>query len=77
MKTSISHTLKEQPPLEGKRHPKKQKYLHTRQPWSLYFLRAVLLVVAIAMLITGVCNGEVRIVFQKAVNICLECIGIG
>ena len=29
------------------------------------------------MIILGISNGEVGIMFKKAVSICLECIGIG
>lgn len=44
---------------------------------KIWLLRALLFVAAVAMIIVGVANGETRTVLQKAVNICLECIGIG
>lgn len=44
---------------------------------KMWLLRALLLVAAVAMIIIGVANGEAQTVLQKAVNICLECIGIG
>ncbi len=37
----------------------------------------LLLVVGVAFLAIGVWRGEVEIVFRKAVNICMECIGLG
>lgn len=40
-------------------------------------LRVVLLVLAIAGIVLGAMNGEVRTVVTKAINVCLECIGIG
>ena len=36
-----------------------------------------LLVVGIAFLAIGVWRGEIEIIFRKAVNICMECIGLG
>lgn len=33
--------------------------------------------IGILFIIIGVVNGEGAVVFQKAIRICLECIGIG
>lgn len=40
-------------------------------------LRIFLLLLAAALLAAGVCNGGMRDVWVKAVNICTECIGLG
>ena len=37
----------------------------------------VLLIVAIIFIVIGLINQEYLIVLKKAVNICLECIGVG
>lgn len=34
-------------------------------------------VLGLMMLIFGVCRGEMSVVLEKAVQICMECIGIG
>ena len=39
--------------------------------------QAVVLCVAAAMIVYGVSRGEAAIILNKAVNICLECIGLG
>lgn len=44
---------------------------------KLWLLRVFILVAAVLMMIVGIFNGEHHTVLQKAVNICLECIGIG
>ena len=40
-------------------------------------LQLALLSLAIGMIVFGIYRGEVATVFTKAVNICLECIGLG
>ena len=40
-------------------------------------LRAVLLILACALVVAGVFNGSARDVFGKAVKICTECVGLG
>lgn len=34
-------------------------------------------ITGVLMMGYGICRGEVEVVFMKAINICLECIGIG
>lgn len=41
------------------------------------YLSSFVLLLAIAFLCLGVQRGEIAIVLNKAVNICLECIGLG
>lgn len=40
-------------------------------------LRVGLLCAAAATMVYGISRGEVAIVLKKAVNLCLECIGLG
>lgn len=41
------------------------------------FVRYSILFIAVAIFIIGILNQEYEAVFNKAVKICLECIGIG
>lgn len=40
-------------------------------------VRILLLLLSIAMMGIGLANKEMQTVFLKAVNLCMECIGIG
>lgn len=37
----------------------------------------VLIATAVALIVAGTLSGEAQLVLTKAVNICMECIGIG
>lgn len=41
------------------------------------WIALVLLLMGAAFMAFGIWRGEMAVVFQKAINICLECIGIG
>ena len=43
----------------------------------LWVARIIVCAAAVAFIIHGVNRGEVAIVLKKAINICLECIGLG
>ena len=40
-------------------------------------VKYIVLLAAAAFLIVGIQHGDTQVVLQKAVNICLECIGVG
>lgn len=40
-------------------------------------LSIIIIVISIAMIYYGYNNGEVKVVLDKAIRICMECIGIG
>jgi hypothetical protein len=42
-----------------------------------YRIRILLLAISILFIASGIYRGEVQKVLLKAINICLECIGIG
>ena len=50
---------------------------NTSRASKLNIVRAALLVIAAAFIAYGVSRGEMAVVLKKAVNICLECIGLG
>lgn len=41
------------------------------------YLSYIVLVIGICLIVFGIASNEVSVVLKKAVNICLECIGIG
>lgn len=52
---------------------------HTQKSKNLRLLivRSCIILVAVGLIIHGVINGGLSDVFQKAINICTECIGLG
>lgn len=42
-----------------------------------WIIQIIILFLAVWMMAYGVYRGEVSIVLNKAINICLECIGLG
>lgn len=50
--------------------------MRNKESW-LAALRILLLCTAAVFLFIGISRGEVGIVLKKAVNLCLECIGLG
>lgn len=44
---------------------------------KLLIIRLLIIFICIGMIVAGVINGEITVVYRKAVIICLECIGIG
>lgn len=45
--------------------------------FKLNLIRATVAICAAAAVITGVTQGEAASVYQKAIRICMECIGLG
>ena len=45
--------------------------------WKRYCFGAIVLVTGAVLMVIGIKNGEMVVVLQKAVQICMECIGIG
>ncbi|HBQ85012.1 MAG TPA: thioredoxin [Syntrophomonas sp.] len=43
----------------------------------IHYRGLLLLLTGVVMMVMGIYRGEVTVVFSKAINICLECIGIG
>lgn len=40
-------------------------------------IQLTILLAGAVMIVYGVCRGETSVVLNKAVNVCLECIGLG
>ena len=42
-----------------------------------YFKGGIILLFSLLLVAAGIIRGEMIVIFTKAVNICLECIGLG
>lgn len=57
--------------------PERRRSLLMPKSRTLFLVRLVLLALACILIAIGLTQGEALVVLQKAVKICLECIGIG
>ena len=48
-----------------------------QKPQLRVFISVAVIVISLLMIVVGIYRDEVRDVFNKAIRICLECIGIG
>ncbi len=51
--------------------------MESNQKITRRLIAGAILVVAVVMILYGIYRGEISIVLNKAVNACLECIGLG
>lgn len=56
---------------------KTKKTYYESNPRLVYSIRIALLAVAVSFLVLGIVNGGARDVFNKAIRICMECVGLG
>ena len=59
------------------RKNKKQSFSVRSSERTAFFLGIAILILGAAFMIFGIWRGDMAVVFKKAVNICMECIGIG
>ena len=56
---------------------KKDKYDYDKKLIETKWTGVVLAIIGILLMFFGIYRGEMSVVFTKAINICMECIGIG
>ena len=51
--------------------------LKTSKIWNSEWPALILMLVGVCFMGYGISRGELAVVFTKAINICMECVGIG
>ena len=79
---SGSHSLDEwkeivEKELENVTEGKSMNKLKTSKMWNSKWPALILMLVGVCFMGYGISRGELAVVFTKAINICMECVGIG
>ena len=78
MKTVIAEQIKKGNKVQAQAQKTKESiFPFTKSVWFLPVVRGVVGALAITLIIVGICNGGMTDVFNKAVRICTQCIGLG
>ncbi len=77
MKTWIAEGIKRGNTPTVKKNKDEGLFAFTQSAWFLPVVRGIVGAVAVTLIIVGICNGGMTDVFNKAVRICTQCIGLG
>ena len=55
----------------------KMNKLKNSKIWNSKWPAVILMLVGVCFMGYGISRGELAVVFTKAINICMECVGIG